>query len=135
MKSYSEMIKLKDYNERLEYLYIGDEIGHRTFGSARWMNQRLYKSQEWKQVRDFVILRDNGCDLGVEGCDLSSNRILVHHINPITEEDVILRRPCVFDPDNLISISHKAHNYVHFGIKMENTLIERSPHDTCPWRR
>ena len=116
-------------------MYIGDEIGHATFGSARWLNQRLYKSPEWKRARDFVILRDNGCDLGVEGCDLSSGRILIHHINPITEEDVILRRPCLFDPENLISVSHDSHNYIHFGNKIENILIERIPNDTCPWKR
>lgn len=135
MKTYSELIKFDNYNDRLEYLYIGDEVGHATFGNARWMNQRLYRSPEWKRVRDMVILRDGGCDLGVEGCDLANGRILIHHINPITEEDVIRRNPCLFDMENLISVSHDSHNYIHFGNKTEEIPLERSPNDTCPWRR
>lgn len=134
-KTYSELIQFENYDERLEYLYIGDEVGHATFGSARWMNQRLYRSPEWKRVRDMVILRDQGCDLGVEGCDLASNRILIHHINPITEYDVINRSPCLFDMENLISVSHQSHNYIHFGNQVEELPMERTPNDTCPWRR
>lgn len=135
MKTYSEMLRYDNYNDRLEYLYIGDKIGHETFGNVRWLNQRLYTSPEWKRIRNLVILRDNGCDLGIEGCDLSRSRILIHHINPITEFDVVNRSSCIFDLENLISISHRSHNYVHFGIKEVELSMERKPNDTCPWRR
>ena len=99
------------------------------------MNQRLYTSPEWRKIRNLVILRDNGCDLGIEGLDLSRSRILIHHINPITEFDVVNRTSCIFDLENLISISHTSHNYVHFGIKENELSMERKPNDTCPWRR
>lgn len=133
-KSFSELSELDTFEERLEYLYIGDMIGHETFGNARWLNQRFYKSKEWRKARDTVIARDVGCDLGVEGCYLNNRNILVHHINPITEADVINRSPALFDPDNLICTSLKSHNYIHYGIKVESLPMERSKNDTCPWR-
>lgn len=129
------MLLLPDHASRLEYLYIGDQVAHETFGSARWLNQKLYTSREWLRKRDEIILRDNGCDLGVEGCELDGRNIMVHHINPITEEDLINMNPCVFDPENLISTSRKSHNYIHYGLKQELTPVDRSPNDTCPWRR
>lgn len=135
MKTYSEMSKLQTFEERLEYLYIGDKVGGETFGNARWLNQKLYTCPEWRRVRDRVILRDSGCDLGIEGCDLRSTNIIVHHIMPITEEDIIERRPCLFDKENLISMSLRSHNYIHYGCKMKELPIERKPNDTCPWRR
>ena len=135
VKTYTEMLQFDNYNDRLEYLFIGDNIGHETFGSARWMNQLLYRSPEWKRVRDMVIARDRGCDLGVEGCDLDNRRVLIHHINPITEDDVVNRRACIFDVDNLIAVSHSAHNYIHFGNRVNQLPLERTPNDTCPWRR
>lgn len=135
MKHYSEVAKLPTFKERVEYLYIGDSIGHPTFANARWMNQRLYTSQKWRRIRNQVILRDNGCDLGIEGCNLGYRNILVHHINPITEEDIINDNPCIFDLDNLICCSKETHNYIHFGAKVESEYTERQPNDTCPWRR
>lgn len=134
-RSYSELIKLPDYNSRLEYLYIGDSIGNETFGNNRWLNQRLYTSPEWRKTRDGIIIRDNGCDLGIEGCELANKFIIVHHINPITEDDLIYMRPIVFDPENLISVSRKSHNFIHYGINfLDKPLVERSPNDTCPWK-
>lgn len=135
MKSYNELIELETFEERKEYLYIGDAVGHTTFGSARWMNQRLYQSPAWKRIRRDVIIRDNGCDLGTDGCDLGTRNIMVHHINPISEEDIINANPSVFDMDNLISTCLSTHNYIHYGIKSDKLPLERTPNDTCPWRR
>lgn len=128
-------MSLPDHASRLEYLFIGDKIGNETFGNSRWLNQKFYTSMEWLKTRDAIIVRDNGCDLGVEGCELSNKNIIVHHINPITEEDLIHMRPNVFDPENLISTSRRTHNHIHYGIQEEQTFVERSPNDTCPWRR
>lgn len=135
-KTYRELSRLETFEEKLEYLYIGDVIGGETFGNSRYLNQKLYTSPEWKRVRDIIIVRDNGCDLGVDGCDLQSRNIIIHHINPITEEDIVSRNPCLFDEDNLISTSRKSHNYIHFGLKSkEPEIIQRTANDTCPWRK
>lgn len=134
IKSYSEMKDLETFQDRLEYLYIGDMVGHQTFGSSRYLNQTLYKSREWKRVRDVVIIRDRGCDLGIDGCDLTDRNVLVHHINPITIEDVINRHPKIFDPDNLITLSLKTHNYIHYGNVPEQISTSRTANDTCPWK-
>ena len=135
MKSYRELIELETFEERLEYLYIGDKIGDETFGSARRLNQLFYKSQEWRRKRNEIIARDNGCDLGVDGCERSSRNILIHHINPITEEDIINRNPCLFDNNNLISVSIDTHNFIHYGTSHKDEYIERTPNDTCPWKK
>lgn len=134
-KTYDELSKLDTYEERLDYLYIGDMIGHETFGNARWLNQRFYKSNEWLRIRDRVILRDLGCDLGVDGLYLNKRDILIHHINPITADDILNRHPIIFSLDNLIAVSRQTHNYIHFGrVKQETLSMDRSPNDTCPWR-
>jgi len=134
-KTISELMRLNTYEERLEYLYIGDKVGNETFGNARWINQKLYKSQRWRNLRDKIILRDSGCDLGIDGCELTSRNILIHHINPITEDDIINFRYCVFDPENLISASLDSHNYIHYGTKIQSLPVERHQFDTCPWKR
>lgn len=135
-KSFSELSKLKTYEDRFDYLFLGDKIGNETFGKSRWINQRLYTSYEWRRKRNEIITRDNGCDLGIEGCELTSKNIIVHHINPITEDDIINRRSCVFDNDNLISTARLTHNRIHYGGITEETLpLERSANDTCPWKR
>ena len=134
-RSYSDMIELDSFTARREYLHIGNRVAHTTFGSARWMNQRLYTSTAWRRIRDQVILRDNGCDLGIEGCELGGRDIIIHHINPITEEDVVNGSACIFDMDNLICCSRDTHNYIHFGTESPDYSFERSPNDTCPWRR
>lgn len=135
-KSYSELKLLDTFEERFKYLEIGGHIGIDTFGFNRYLNQNLYHSQEWLKVRDQVIIRDNGMDLGVEGYPVNG-RIVIHHINPITIEDVLERNPQIFNLDNLISCSHQTHNAIHYGNEdylSSFQVIERKPNDTCPWR-
>lgn len=136
IKTYSEMIRLSSFKERFLYLQIGSSVGAITFGNERYLNQILYQSGEWKRVRRQIIIRDNGCDLGCNGYELDSG-IIIHHINPITIEDVILRNPKVFDPDNLVCTSHNTHNAIHYGDE-SLLVIEpciREQNDTCPWRK
>ena len=135
IKTYSELIALPTYEERFNYLKLEGGVGELTFGFDRYLNQKLYTSQEWKTVRNQVIVRDNGCDLACEGYEIYG-KILIHHINPITVEDVINRNPIIFDLENLISTTHNTHNAIHYGD--ENLLIkgpiERTKNDTIPWR-
>lgn len=136
IKTYSELVTIPTFLERYQYLRIGGRVGADTFGFDRYLNQVLYHSDEWKRFRRDIIIRDNGCDLACDGYDIP-NRILVHHINPITVEDVLKRNPMIFDPDNVISTSHNTHQAIHYGD--EGLLIraptERTKNDTCPWRR
>lgn len=136
IKSYSVVILLPTLEERFEYLKLKGTVGAETFGYDRYLNQILYHDPEWRRIRNDVIIRDNGCDLGVEGYEIHG-RILVHHINPITIDDVKLRRYCVFDLDNLICTSHDTHNAIHYGDVnlLPKNPIERKPNDTCPWKR
>ena len=136
IKTYSELIQFPTFIERYRYLKIGGRVGEDTFGHDRYLNQALYSSYEWKRFRREIILRDNGCDLGCEDRELYE-KILIHHINPITIEDVIRRDPKIFDPENVISTSHITHNAIHYGDEslLFTELIERRPNDTCPWRR
>lgn len=137
IKSYSELSKLKTFEERYEYLRLKGRVGEETFGFDRYLNQILYqRSHKWKHARDQVILRDNGCDLGVEGYEVPG-KILVHHMNPITIEDVEQERDYVFDPEYLISTSLNTHNAIHYGDAnlLSRGPIERTKHDTCPWRQ
>lgn len=133
-RTYSDLIKIETYAERLEYLYIGDKIGLETFGVNRRLNQVFYTSSEWLRARDRVIARDMGCDLGVEGCELEKRNIFVHHINPITEDDIVNRHPKLTDPENLITSSRSSHNHIHFGTKVESEYTPRTPNDTTLWR-
>ena len=135
IKTYSELITLHTFEERYQYLRLGGQVGKETFGYDRYLNQRFYKDQEWLRVRDEVIIRDNGCDLGVPGREIGS-RILVHHINPINIEDVINRPWVLLDPNNAICTCHNTHNAIHYGnISLLPTMpIERTKNDTCPWR-
>ena len=136
IKSYSAVILLPTLEARFEYLKLKGTVGAETFGYDRYLNQILYHDPEWRRIRNDVIIRDNGRDLGVEGYEIHG-RILVHHINPITIEDVKLRHYCVFDLDNLICTSHDTHNAIHYGDAnlLPKNPIERKPNDTCPWRR
>ena len=135
IRTYSEMITLKTYEERFDYLKIGGQVGRETFGYDRYLNQILYNTKQWKKFRREIIIRDNACDLACEGYEINY-RILVHHINPITVEDIINRNPMIFDPENAITTTHRTHNAIHYGDK--NLLVlqpmERTPNDTCPWR-
>lgn len=136
LRSYSELITFDTFDERIRYLYLGDKLCHMTFGDQRYLNQYFYTSKEWRRTRNNIIIRDNGCDLGIEGCGLKSKNILVHHINPITIEDVLNRSDNLFDPENLISLSLRSHNYIHYGTEMNaNPIVERSKNDTCPWKK
>lgn len=135
-KCYSELVKLKTLIERYEYLRTFSKIGEETFGGSRYLNQYLYtKSDLWKSVRRKVILRDNGRDLGLDDY-IIQGRIIVHHINPLTKEQLLNFDPCIFDEENLISCSHNTHNAIHYGDKslLPQDPIERRPFDTCPWR-
>ena len=135
IRSYLECMQLLTFQERYRYLQIGGRVGKETFGFDRYLNQMLYRTPEWKRFRREMILRDNGCDLGCEGYEIYGN-VLVHHINPITVEDVINRNPCIFDPNNVICTSLNTHNAIHYG---DETLlitepVVRKPNDTCPWK-
>lgn len=135
-KCYSELITIPTFIERYRYLRLGGKVGEDTFGFDRYLNQIFYKDPEWLRTRDLVIIRDGGCDLAMPDREILS-RILVHHINPITKEDIINRDPKLFDLENLISTVKNTHDAIHYGD--ENLLIiepiERSQNDTCPWRR
>lgn len=135
-RTYSDLILLPTFLERYRYLRLGGNVGLETFGHNRYLNQILYTSDRWRSFRDKIIIRDNGCDLGMEGFEIY-DRILVHHINPITVEDVLNENPKIFDPDNVICTSHNTHQAIHYGD--ENLLIiepaERFRNDTCPWKR
>lgn len=135
IKTYSELIVLPTFEDRFEYLQLKGIVGQETFGFDRYLNQILYSSKEWKHLRNEIIVRDNGCDLALEGFEIHG-RILIHHINPITIDDVIKRRGIVFDPENLICVTHNTHNAIHYGDKslLITGPIERRANDTCPWK-
>lgn len=135
-KTYSELIAIPTYEDRFRYLQLQGAVGKDTFGYDRYLNQVLYNSQEWKRFRNEIIIRDNGCDLAFEGYDIHG-RILVHHINPITVDDVVNRNPLVFDPENVICVTHNTHNAIHYGDESLLIIapIERTRHDTCPWKK
>lgn len=135
MRTYSELIKLPTFEERFEYLKLSGAIGESTFGFERYLNQTFYHSYEWKQIRRDVILRDNGCDLGIEGCEIFTP-IIVHHMNPITTTDITLATKELMDPEFLISTRFDTHNAIHFGdiSILNHKPTERRPGDTCPWK-
>ena len=121
IKTYSELILLPTFEERFEYLRLDGKVGEDTFGFDRYLNQLFYQSQEWKKIRDYVIIRDNACDLGVEGYDIYS-KVLIHHMNPITARDIEKRTDLLLDPEYLISTTHNTHNAIHYGD--ENLFIK-----------
>lgn len=134
LKTYSELSKLKTYEDRFNYLKLDGLVGIETFGYDRYLNQILYKTREWKQTRDIVIIRDMGCDLGVEGHEIHGP-VLIHHMNPITKEQIINRDPIIFDPEFLITTYHKTHNAIHYGDSsvIPNSYTERKANDTKLW--
>ena len=137
LKSYSELSRLNTFEERFRYLQLGGSVGADTFGFDRYVNQQFYKSSEWMDIRHRVIARDLGCDLGIEGMDIHS-RILIHHMNPISVDDIRFRTKLLLDPEYLICTTHKTHNAIHYGddsILKGMALIERTVNDTCPWKR
>lgn len=136
IKCYSELIALPTYKERYEYLRLRGNVGVDTFGFDRYLNQNFYRSAEWKRIRDQVIVRDNGCDLGIED-RMIPGRILIHHMNPITEKDIIYRSEFLMDPEYLICVSHITHNAIHYGDEslLIPDFVARTKNDTCPWKR
>lgn len=135
IKTYSELITLQTFEDRFNYLQLRGEVGKSTFGHNRYLNQILYNSPEWRRFRNEIIIRDNGCDLACDGYEIYG-RVLIHHINPITVEDIVNRNPMVFDPENVITTVHSTHNAIHYGDEslLPKSPIERKQNDTCPWR-
>lgn len=136
IRTYSELIRLPTFEERFRYLKLDGLVGKDTFGFDRYLNQEFYRSNEWKEVRDFVIVRDNGCDLGMDGYEIVG-RIYIHHMNPITVNDIIHSSDFLLNPDYLICVSHNTHNAVHYGDEdlLVTAPVERRKNDTCPWKR
>lgn len=135
-RTYSELIKLPTFEERFNYLKLSGRIGIETFGYDRYLNQVLYTSPQWKKLRDEIILRDNGSDLGLEDYPIYG-KVIIHHINPITVDDVLDYSNDVFNPEYLICTSHKTHNAIHYGVDNYTRsikVVERRPNDTIPWR-
>ena len=136
IRTYSELITLPTFEERYRYLKLGGRVGEETFGFDRYINQIFYQSDEWRSIRDFVIVRDGGCDLGMPDREIHT-RILVHHMNPIRQEDILRRSKFLLDPEYLICTIKNTHDAIHYGDESLLILepIERKRNDTCPWRR
>lgn len=134
-RSYPDLLTLHTFEERFEYLSLKARIGESTFGFERWMNQTFYRSKDWRDLRHEILVRDNGCDLGIEGFEIPV-RPVIHHIIPMTVEDLEDGNPLVLDPDNLITTSHNTHNAIHWGDKSLLRLapVDRRPGDTQLWR-
>jgi len=133
-KTYSEMLRYSSYEDRLKYLQVFGAVGDETFGSKRYLNQGFYTSDEWKRIRRSVIVRDCGCDLAIPKLELHRG-IIVHHIMPISEEDIIEGNPIILDPENLVCVSKYSHDFIHYGNSHPFSLLEdRRPNDTVPWR-
>ena len=136
LRNYSELSQLKTFEERFRYLRLSGSVGEDTFGFERYLNQRFYRSHEWKRVRDSVIIRDNGCDLGFDG-HVISGRIIIHHMNPITSRDIETMSGHLLNPEFLICTTHQTHNAIHYGDEslLPQAPMERRVNDTCPWKR
>lgn len=136
IRTYTELIALPTFQERFEYLKIGNGVGQESFGWRRYLNQALYHSPEWRRFRSRIITRDLGCDLGCPGFEITE-AIIIHHLNPITYEDILNRAPCIFDPENTICASDRTHKAIHYGDA--SLLITLPPartlNDTCPWKQ
>lgn len=138
MKSYKELSILSTFDDRLRYLKLDGIVGDDTFGSKRYLNQTFYKQNpKWKKSRSDVVIRDCGCDLGIKGLEIHG-AIIVHHINPITLEDILEDRDILYDPENLITVSFMTHQAIHYGSELLTETIHytpRTPNDTCPWKK
>ena len=135
VKTYSELVKLKTFEERFNYLVEDGIVGEATFGGNRFINQDFYRSKEWKSIRDLVIIRDNGMDLGIDGRPIFG-KVFVHHMVPLRKEDFLYQTPFLIDPEYMITVSHQTHNALHYGSldSVPKDYIPRQPNDTCPWR-
>lgn len=137
IKTYSELIVIPTFEERFEYLRLNGRVGADTFGFDRYLNQKMYqRDPRWKDVRERVIIRDNGCDLGIPGHEIYG-KILVHHMNPVTTDDLVHGKEWIFDPEFLICTSHSTHNAIHYGNlnMLATSPTVRTKNDTCPWKR
>lgn len=136
IRTYSELVKLDTFEKRFKYLKLDGTVGSDTFGYDRYLNQNFYRSKEWRSIRDRIIVRDNGCDLGIPDRKIGG-RILIHHLNPIAADDIVDYTEYLTNPEYLICVSHDTHNAIHYGD--ESLLIpdymERKPNDMCPWRK
>lgn len=133
MRSYTELLKFFTLRERFDYLSLKGEVGSVTFGSRRYLNQSFYRSREWRDIRHFINVRDNGCDLGVPGFEITY-RPTIHHLNPVTQDHIINRDRSLLDPENLITTCHETHNAIHYGDEnlLPRPFVERYPGDTWP---
>ena len=136
IKTYSELIQLPTFEERFQYLKLSGEVGKETFGFDRYLNQNFYRSAAWKRVRDQVIVRDNGCDLGIDDRTIYG-KILIHHMNPINDRDILDLTDILLNPEYLVCVSHITHNAIHYSDEslLPSEPIVRFKNDTCPWKR
>ena len=134
IRRYSELIQLSTFEDRFRYLKLNGVVAHETFGFDRYLNQRFYKSREWRQLRNKIILRDNGCDLGIEGREIF-DRVIIHHMNPLSLNDIEYMTDFLLDPEYLVCVSHQTHNAIHYGDEslLFTELVERTPGDTKLW--
>lgn len=136
IKTYSELVRLETFEERFDYLKLSGVVGMDTFGFDRIFNQQFYSSKEWKRIRDKIIIRDYGCDLGIKGYEIFGQRIYIHHMNPISMKDIATQTEFLLNPEFLITVSHSTHNAIHYGGKelITQEPIVRTKNDTCPWK-
>ena len=135
VRLYSQIKKLKTFDERFEYLKLDGVVADATFGFDRYLNQKFYKSTEWKDLRNYVISRDLGCDLGIDGYYLDKRDIVIHHMNPVCPDDFYEKTKFLMDPEYLICCSHNTHNAIHYGTQLnKREFTERAPNDQCPWK-
>lgn len=137
IRTYKELQRLETFEERFDYLNLNGKVGKDTFGFDRYINQQFYTSGEWRALRDFVIVRDNGCDLGIKGHDITGQKIIIHHMNPISPKDIVDQSDYLMNPDYLITTILNTHNAIHYGDKSLLVIapIERRANDTCPWKK
>lgn len=135
IRTYSELSRIDSFEERFEYLNLKGVVGEQTFGSERWINQQFYRSREWKQARNHVIVRDNGCDMGLDGYE-TNKTLIVHHMNPMVADDIVHNNADIFDPEFLISVTLDTHNAIHYGdfSLLPQPFVERRPGDTIFWK-
>lgn len=135
IRRYSELKRFKTFDERFEYLRIGGIVGESVFSFDRYLNQALYTSKRWRLLRNEIIIRDNACDLGIEGYDIL-DKIIIHHMNPITRDQIREPDESMFDPEYLICVSNQTHQAIHYGDSslLPRGPVVRRPNDTCPWK-
>lgn len=135
IRTYSELITIPTFKERFKYLQLSGLIGNQIFGYDRYLNQMFYRSQKWKKIRDEVIIRDNACDLAMEGYDIFG-KVIIHHMNPLSIKDIKSETEYLLDPEFLICVTHNTHNAIHYGDESLLPILpkERTANDTCPWK-